>query len=141
MPRATVRYGYLVTAAESYPEDRRAPAAGTAGQELEPTPTWVGDTVAARRFNSPEEIRAALPPEQVAEFDAAFEAALGSARRTLRLDRLRDVLRMWRRQALLAERDPEGHRQMIAAAAEVSRRRAPRPGSVPWTELRTELGR
>jgi Family of unknown function (DUF6247) len=130
-----------VTAAESYPEGRRATAPGTAGHEFEPTPTWAGDTVAARRFNSPEEIRAALPLEQVAEFDAAFDAALRSARRTLRLDRLRDVLRMWRRQALLAERDPRGHRQMIAAAAEVARQRAPRPGSVSWSELRAELGR
>lgn len=130
-----------MTAAESYPQDRRSPAGEEAGVELEPTPTWIGDPVAAQRFNSPEEIRAALPLEQVTEFDAAFEAALGSARRTLRLDQLRDVLRVWRRQALLADRDLTGHRQMLAAAAEVTRTRAPRPGSVPWSELKTQLDR
>lgn len=130
----------VVTAAESFPQDRRSPAGETAGYELEPAPTWADDPAAARRFNSPEEIRAALPAEQIPEFDAAFDAALGSARRTLRLDQLRDVLRVWRRQALLAERDPEGHRQMLAAAAEVTRTRAPRPGSVSWSELKAELG-
>lgn len=129
-----------MTAAESFPQGQRAPAEEMAGHELDPTPTWVGDPVAARRFSSPEQIRAALPPEQVAEFDAAFDAALSAARSTLRLDQLRNVLRVWRRQALLAERDPRGHRRMLAAAAEVTRERAPRAGSVSWNELKAELG-
>lgn len=135
----TVRYRDRVTAAESFPH-HRPEAEGTAGHDLEPTPTWVDDPIAARRFPSPEEIRAALPAEQVVQFDAAFEAALRSARQTLRLDQLRNVLRVWRRQALLAERDPEGHRQMLASATEVTRTRAPRPGSVSWSELKGELG-
>ena len=60
---------HLVTAAEHYPEPRRPSAAGPDRDGLEPAPMWAGDTIAAQRFGSPEEIRAALLPEQVAEFD------------------------------------------------------------------------
>jgi hypothetical protein len=44
------------------------------------------------------------------------------------------------RAALMTERDPEGHRQMLATVAEVQRTGRPRPGSVPWSELKAELG-
>src|SRR5687768_1854637 len=74
---------------------------------LEPTPEWVGDAEAAARFGSPEAIRAALLPEQTDEFDAAFDAALTAARRTLHLDQLRDTLQAWRRVALLTRQDPD----------------------------------
>jgi Family of unknown function (DUF6247) len=131
---------YLVTAAEQYPEPRRLSGAGLDRDGLEPAPTWVGDAIAAQRFGSPEEIRAALLPEQVAEFNAAFNAVLATARQTLRLDQLRHVLRMWRRQALMTERDPDGHRQMLATAAEVQRIGRSRSSSVPWSELKVELG-
>ena len=103
---------------------------------VEPVPQWVGDPAAAARFGSPVAIRAALLPEQVGEFDAALTAA----RQTLRLDQLRDVLQVWRRVAFLTEEDPDRYRQMLVSAAEVVRTRRPRPGSVPWTELRAELG-
>jgi hypothetical protein len=76
----------------------------------------------------------------VSEFDAAYDDALTAARQTLHLDQLRHVLRMWRRMALLAELDPEGHRQMLATVAEVGRTGRLRPGSVPWSELKAELG-
>ena len=84
-------------------------------------------------------IRAALLPEQVAEFDAAYDAALTVARRTWHLDQLGHVLRMWRRMALMTEQDPDGHQQMIATAAEVQRTGRPRSGSVPWNDLKAEL--
>jgi len=129
-----------MTAAEHHPEPSRPSAAGSDRDGPEPTPKWVGDTVAAQRFGSPEEIRAALLPEQVEAFDTAFNAALTTARQTLRLDQLHHVLRMWRRQALMTERDPEGHRQMLATAAEVARIGAPRPGSAPWSVVKAELG-
>lgn len=129
-----------MTAAEQFPDPSRPSAAGSDCDELEPGPTWVGDTVAAQRFGSPEEIRAALLPEQMEEFDAAFNAALTMARQTLRLNQLRHVLRMWRRQALMTERAPEGHRQMLATAAEVQRIGRPRSGSVPWSVVKAELG-
>jgi hypothetical protein len=100
-----------------------------------------GDATAATKFGSPEAIRAALLSEQVGKFDAAFDAALIAARQTLHLDKLRHVLRVWRRQALMTELDPEGHRQMLATIAKVQRTGRPRPGSVPWSELNAELGR
>jgi hypothetical protein len=129
-----------VALAEHCPKPHRPSTVSVDCGELEPVSTWVGDTVAAQRFGSPEEIRAALLPAQVEEFDAAFNAALTMARQTLRLDQLRHVLRMWRRQALMTERDPEGHRQMLATAAEVARIGRPRPGSVPWSVVKAELG-
>jgi len=85
-------------------------------------------------------IRAALLPEQVGDFDEAFEAALTAARETLRLDRLREVLQVWRRVALLTEEDPQRYRLLLASAADGARVRGPRPGSLSWTELRAELG-
>ena len=78
-------------------------------------------------------------PQQVGEFDAAFDAALTAARQTLRPDQLRLVLQVWRRVALLTERDPGGYRAMSAAAAEVRRAGLTRSGSVSWDELRAEL--
>lgn len=112
----------------------------TAGVDgVEPAAEWVADVVAAGRFGSPEAIRAGLLPEQVGEFDVAFDAALTAARETLRLDELRRVLQVWRRVALLVERDPEGYRGVVAAEAEVRVEGQPRPGSVSWAELRAEL--
>jgi hypothetical protein len=107
---------------------------------VEPAPQWTRDAEASVRFASPAAIRSALLPEQVAEFDAAFEAALTAARETLRLDQLREVLQVWRRIAMLTEESPQRHRQMLANAAQVARNGSPRPGSVSWTELRAELG-
>jgi|GEM_PF-1100955 len=106
---------------------------------VEPAPEWVDDVAAAGRFGSPEAIRAGLLPEQVGEFDAAFDAALTAARQTLRLDQLRQVLQVWRRVALFTERDPEGYRRVLAAEAEVRAEGRPRSGSVSWADLRAEL--
>jgi hypothetical protein len=106
---------------------------------VEPPPEWVDDVEAAARFGSPEAIRSALLAEQVGEFDAAFDAALTAARQTLRLDQLRQVLQVWRRVALLTERDPEAYRAMVAAAADIQEAGQPRAGSVSWAELRAEL--
>ncbi|GAA3459830.1 DUF6247 family protein [Saccharothrix longispora] len=102
----------------------------------EPAPEWVRDDEAATWFGTPEAIRAGLLPEQA----AAFDAALTAARRTLRLDRLRDTLRAWRRMALMTRDDPESARRLVSATAEVRSSGAPRPGSVSWADLRSELG-
>lgn len=129
-----------MTAAEQHPDPSRPAVPAPDGDGLEPAPTWVGDTVAAQRFGSPEEIRAALLPEQADAFEAAFDDALTTARETLRLDELRRVLRMWRRQALMTARDPQGHRLMLVAAAQVAQTGRPRPGSMPWSVIKAELG-
>ncbi|MER5262726.1 DUF6247 family protein [Actinosynnema sp. NPDC002837] len=107
---------------------------------LESAPDWVGDGRAAELFGSPELIRAALLPEHADEFDAAFDAALTAARRTLRLDQLRSTLQVWRRVALLTREDPDSARRLVEATVEVRRAGASRPGSVSWDELRAELG-
>ncbi|MEU6152869.1 DUF6247 family protein [Actinosynnema sp. NPDC047251] len=114
--------------------------AGSEVAGVERVSQWVSDEAAAARFGSPEAIRAALLPEQVEEFDTAYDAALVAAKHTLRLDELHRVLRVWRRMAFLAGQDPEAHRRMLATAAEVERTGHPRPGSVSWDELKAELG-
>jgi hypothetical protein len=129
-----------MTAAAHLPESHRSSAADSDVDGLEPSPEWAGDAIAAERFGSPEAIRAALLPEQVGEFATAFDAALTAARQTLHLDQLRHVLRMWRRMALMTEQDPDDHRQMLTTAAEIQRTGRSRPGSVPWSELKAELG-
>ena len=101
---------------------------------------WAGDEEAAARFGSPASIRAALLPEQAAEFDAAYDAALTAARQTLSLDQLHHVLRVWRRVAWQTETDADALKEMADAAAEVRRTGAPRDGSVSWQELKAELG-
>lgn len=131
-------YSFNVTAAHHLPEPPNGGGFDVEGPE--PAPEWSGDVVAAERFGSPEAIRAALLPEQVDEFDVAFDAALTSARRTLHLDELRHVLLAWRRVALLTQMDPDAHRETLTAIDEIRRTRAPRAGSVSWDELKAELG-
>ncbi|WP_268844422.1 DUF6247 family protein [Streptoalloteichus hindustanus] len=126
--------------AAPHPEpEHPVPAAGDP-EGLEPAVQWAGDATAAARYSSPAAIRAALVPEQVADFDSACEAALADARRSLRLDQLRHVLRTWRRMALLANQDPGAVRRMLATTDEVQRAGRPRQGSVPWERLRADLG-
>jgi hypothetical protein len=132
-------YPFHVTAAEHLPEPPDKGGFDVDGPE--PAPEWSGDLIAAARYGSPEAIRAALLPEQVGEFDAAFDAALTSARRTLHLDELRHVLLAWRRVALLTQMDPDAHRETLSAIAEIRRTGAPRAGSMSWEELKAELGR
>jgi hypothetical protein len=127
-----------MTAAEHLPEPSNRGGFDVEGPE--PAPEWSGDLIAAARFGSPEAIRAALLPEQIDEFDAAFDSALMSARRTLHLDELRHVLLAWRRVALLTQMDPDAHRETLATIAEIQRTGVPRAGSVSWDELKAELG-
>ena len=99
-------------------------------------PEWAGDEEAVARFGSPAAIRAALLPEHVAEFDAAYAAALTSARRALSLDELHHVLRVWRRVAWQTETDVDAVKAMI----EAQRTGTPREGSVSWDAVKAELG-
>ncbi|MFI9816737.1 DUF6247 family protein [Saccharothrix variisporea] len=130
----------MASPVERAPEPHRSTVSGADVDRLEPTPEWVGDEVAAERFPSPEDIRAALLPEEAPDFDAAYEAALVAARKTLHLDELRHVLRAWRRVALMTEQDPDAHRRTLATIAEVQRTGRSRPGSVSWNDLKAELG-
>jgi hypothetical protein len=112
----------------------------SAERAVEARAEWSGDEEAAARFGSPAAIRAALLPEQAAEFDAAYDAALTSARQTLSLDQLHQVVRVWRRVAWQTETDADALKGMAVAVAEVRRTGSPREGSVSWQELKAELG-
>jgi hypothetical protein len=127
-------------AAARHPEPHRPSAAGADRAGVEAADHWAGDDEAAARVDSPAAIRAALLPEQTAEFDAAYDAALTAARKTLRLDDLHRVLSTWRRMALLTDQDPDRQRKMLAAETEIRKTGQSRPGSVSWDDLSKELG-
>jgi hypothetical protein len=65
------------------------------------------------------EIRAALLPEEVGEFDSAWRGALSRAAETLDLDEVYQVLDDWHSIALLTRADPTAHRRMLQAARRV----------------------
>ncbi|MGH3621520.1 MAG: DUF6247 family protein [Sciscionella sp.] len=65
---------------------------------------------------APHAIRAALLPEDRAEFDGAYGRALGEARGSLELTELFKTLEQWRRLALL-QSDPENFRRVVRRAA------------------------
>lgn len=67
---------------------------------------------------SPRAIRAALLPEDRADFDAAYDAALAVARTGLDLTELFSVLEHWRRVAVLQD-DREDYRRVVRRAAEL----------------------
>lgn len=122
------------------PYPHRPEPHGPAEEVLDVRAEWDGDEEAAARFGSPAAIRAALLPEQVAEFDTAYDAALTSARQTLSLDQLHHVLRVWRRVAWQTATDPDSQREVVDAVAEIRRTGAAREGSVSWDDLKAELG-
>lgn len=114
----------------------------------------VGMTAAARTATStssalveasPAEIRAALVPEDRSEFDRQYREALAAASESYSLGRLEETLAAWRRVAMVSAaatlvRGPEGYRRMLAEA-ERTRRTGELPvGSMPWSQLKAELG-
>lgn len=86
------------------------------------------DRIAEPRFGSIDAIRTALLPEDVAEFEAALAANPESA------------MLVWRRIALMTERDTAAQRSLNDVVAEIRRTRRPRAGSLSRAELRAELG-
>lgn len=67
-------------------------------------------------LSTPLEIRAALLPEEVGEFDRAWRAAQARATEALDLTEVHTVLDRWRRIARMTQADPEAHRRMLAKA-------------------------
>lgn len=128
-------YDTGMTAAAHSSEPRRTTPPAAPEQPLS---RW--DEEAAKRFSSPAEVRAALLPEEVAAFDQSYGRALEIAKDDLRLDELLATLANWRRIALTTVLDPQRHREMLAAAAEIQRTGQPRPGSVSWDGLAADLG-
>ncbi|MFC0115082.1 DUF6247 family protein [Kibdelosporangium aridum] len=70
---------------------------------------------------TPRAIRAALLPEEAADFDRDYRAALRTAAETLSLDELHATLTHWHRVARMTQADPEAHRRMLQRAEETLR--------------------
>jgi hypothetical protein len=83
-------------------------------------------------------IRAALLPEEVADFDVEFRQVLPEATERLDPTPVTGFLRRWRRIAWSTTNDPAAHRRMLAVSADVQAGR-----SVPaegWEQVKTRLG-
>ena len=90
---------------------------------------------------SPAQLREAILPEDVPQFDASFRRALDEVGRTRHLDALESFLEHWRRIARSATAD--GHDTWRAALATAERIRAtgqPSPEARPWDEVKADLG-
>ena len=90
---------------------------------------------------SPAEVRAALIPEEAAEFDRHWAEVMAKATRDLDLTGVHRALESWRRVAwITATHGPEQHRKMLASVAERIRTGERAPGAVSWDELKVKLG-
>lgn len=90
---------------------------------------------------SPAEVRAALVPEEAAEFDRQWTDVMARATRNLDLTEVLATLESWRRVAWVTTvHSPEQHRRMLAAAEERLRTGDRHPGAVRWEQLAGELG-
>ena len=86
---------------------------------------------------SPAEVRAGLPPEDVAAFDAEWHAAMSSAEAEFDLSGVRSMLDSWRINAFLFTRDPADYRRMLETAAKLQR--GEYVHTVTWDEARPGL--
>lgn len=87
---------------------------------------------------SPHDIRAALLPEDQAEFDAAYARSLTEARTSLDLTQLFRTLEQWRRLAVMQE-DPQDFRRMVRRTAELLTGEAI-PADEPLSVTRAKAG-
>ena len=88
---------------------------------------------------SPAAIRAALLPEEQADFDREYQQALATAAQTLELDELAATLQAWRRIAWSTQTDPNGHRRMLRRVAERLSGQEP-PAGEPLARTKARLG-
>jgi Family of unknown function (DUF6247) len=90
---------------------------------------------------TPAQIRDALGDQEALEFARQWRGAMDRARDRLDLAEVHDVLEAWRRIAwLIAELGTTGYREMISSAEERVRTGERPSGSVPWNQLKVELG-
>ena len=82
-------------------------------------------------------IRAALLPEDVAEFDAEFRAVMATATKTMDLAGVSAFVERWWRVAWSAV-SPEEHRAMLERADQLLSGRAVH--TTPWLETRASMG-
>ncbi len=90
---------------------------------------------------TPTQIRDALTPEDVAEFDRQWREVMNQATDRLDLSEVHEVLESWRRIAwLTVVRGPQGYRRTMASAEQRLHTGQRGAGSVPWHQLKTGLG-
>jgi hypothetical protein len=90
---------------------------------------------------SPAEVRAALIPEEAAEFDQQWREVMARATETLDLSEVLDTLDSWRRVArLTASTGADAHRAMYRrAAARLTGEEIPADEPLPRTKARLGL--
>ncbi|MEO6086676.1 MAG: DUF6247 family protein [Umezawaea sp.] len=89
---------------------------------------------------SPAEVRAALIPEEAAEFDAAWREVMATATETLDLGEVFATLDSWRRVArITAATGAAAHREMYRRAASALTGQQI-PADEPLPETKTRLG-
>jgi hypothetical protein len=90
--------------------------------------------------SSPAEVRAALIPEEAAEFDRQWREVMAKATQALDLTEVLETLESWRRIACLtAANGPDAHRRMYRrAAARLTGENI--PADEPLSRTKTRLG-
>ena len=91
-------------------------------------------------LSTPRQIRAALLPEEVGQFDSAWRAAQARATEALDLTEVHTLLDRWQRIARMTQADPEAHRRMLAKAERALAGELPEP-AVSEAEIRALIRR
>ena len=86
---------------------------------------------------SPKEIRDALLPEEVGDFDREFRRVMDDAKERLDLTHVRECLDRWWHVAM-SSRDSEAHRHMLDVADRAER--GEEVSTTPWSEVKKRLG-
>jgi len=87
---------------------------------------------------SPAQVRAALIPEDIPEFDRQWRAVMATATETLDLTGVHRTLESWRRIAWLTTANgSDGYRRLLARAARTLRTGELPPDSVPLDQVKT----
>lgn len=90
---------------------------------------------------SPAQIRAALTPEDVADFDTQWREVMARATEDMDLAEVRSMLDSWRRTAATTSAlGHAGYRRMLDSAAARLRTGERAPGSRDWDDIKVELG-
>jgi uncharacterized protein DUF6247 len=89
---------------------------------------------------SPAQVRAALLPEDAAEFDRQWQDVMARATRELDLSEVHRTLNRWRRVAwVTTATGPERYRAVLASADQRLRTGERHPEATSWNQLKAEL--
>jgi Family of unknown function (DUF6247) len=102
---------------------------------------WTSANRAPFADASPAQVRAALTPEDVAEFDRQWREVMARATDALDLTEVLATLDSWRRIAwLTSAHGHEGYRALLARAERARASGRVPADSVPWESVKAELG-